>query len=84
MSRVNVKPIRLAVLISGSGRTLKNFIDLAAEGNLPAEICLVISSSPQAGGLQHADSARIPHEVVQRKDFADDEQFGEAIFSACL
>ena len=42
-------PMRIAVLISGSGRTLKNFIDLAAEKKLPVDIRLVISSSSKAG-----------------------------------
>ena len=48
------KKLKLAVLISGSGRTLKNFIDLAAEGNLPIDIRLVVSNSPTAGGLKFA------------------------------
>jgi folate-dependent phosphoribosylglycinamide formyltransferase PurN len=43
-------PLKLAVLISGSGRTLKNFIDLAADGELPVEIRLVVSRTAKAGG----------------------------------
>jgi phosphoribosylglycinamide formyltransferase-1 len=82
-----VKPIRLAVLISGSGRTLKNFIDLAAEGRLPVDIRLVVSSSSKAGGLQFARDAGIPTHVILRKDFAagtaGDKPYGEAIFAAC-
>ena len=77
------KRLRLAVLISGSGRTLKNFIDLAAEDDLPVEIVLVVSSTPKASGLQHAESAAIPTQVIQRKDFDTHEAYGEAIFGAC-
>jgi len=36
--------LRLGVLISGSGRTLQNFIELIRRGELNAEIALVISS----------------------------------------
>ena len=57
------------MLISGSGRTLKNFIDLAAEGELPIDIRLVVSSTAKAGGLQYAEAAGIPTLVVNRSDF---------------
>ena len=75
------------MLISGSGRTLKNFIDLAAEGKLPIDIRLVVSSSPTAGGLKFAEAADIPTLVVPRREFpagaAGDQAFGDAIFAAC-
>jgi phosphoribosylglycinamide formyltransferase 1 len=81
------KTFRLAVLISGTGRTLKNFIDLAAEDQLPVDIRLVISSTAKAGGLKFAAEAGIPTLVIRRSDFpqgaAGDRPFGEAIFSAC-
>jgi phosphoribosylglycinamide formyltransferase-1 len=83
VSRPPVQPLKLAVLISGSGRTLKNFIDLAAEGELPVDIRLVISSSPKAGGLQHAADAKIPTPVIRREEFNDDAAYGTAIFDAC-
>jgi phosphoribosylglycinamide formyltransferase 1 len=80
-------PLKLAVLISGTGRTLRNFIDLAAEGKLPAEIRLVVSSSPTAGGLKFAAEAGIPTQVIQRQAFAagaaGDRAFGDAVFGAC-
>jgi phosphoribosylglycinamide formyltransferase 1 len=80
-------PTKLAVLISGSGRTLKNFIDLAAEDQLPVDIRLVVSSSAKAGGLKFAEEAGIPTRVIQRRDFpygeAGDVPYGDAIFAAC-
>jgi formyltetrahydrofolate-dependent phosphoribosylglycinamide formyltransferase len=80
-------PMKLAVLISGSGRTLKNFIDLAAEGELPVDVRLVISSTANASGLKFAEEAGIPARIIQRGDFTDgsagDIAYGEAIFSAC-
>src|SRR6476659_204076 len=79
--------LKLAVLISGSGRTLKNFIDLAAEGHLPIDIRLVVSNSPTAGGLKFAEEANIPTQVIPRSDFsrggAGSEAFGDKVFSAC-
>src|SRR5262249_42895007 len=79
--------LKLAVLISGSGRTLKNFIDLAADGGLPIDIRLVISSSAKAGGLKFAEEASIPTKVILRSDFAHGgagtEAFGAKIFSEC-
>jgi phosphoribosylglycinamide formyltransferase-1 len=79
--------LKIAVLISGSGRTLKNFIDVAAEGHLPVDIRLVISSSPTAGGLKFAEAAGIPSRVIRRQDFdsgpAGEKEFGNTIFSAC-
>lgn len=80
-------PLKLAVLISGSGRTLKNFIDLQAGGELPVEIRLVVSSSATAGGLRFANEAGIETRVIRRPDYptgaAGDTAYGDAIFSAC-
>jgi formyltetrahydrofolate-dependent phosphoribosylglycinamide formyltransferase len=87
MSQRSCDRLQLAVLISGTGRTLKNFIDLAAEGELPVEIRLVISSTPQAGGLKFAEEAGIATRVIRRENFArgpaGDKPFGDAIFGAC-
>ena len=49
------KKLRLAVLISGRGRTLKNLIDVIGRGELDAEICVVIASSKNSSGLQYAE-----------------------------
>lgn len=83
MSRRGATPISLAVLISGGGRTLKNFLDLIGDGRLPAQIKLVVSSSPAAGGLAYARDANIPTAVVERRRFDTDRAFGDAVFDAC-
>jgi phosphoribosylglycinamide formyltransferase-1 len=79
--------LKIAVLISGSGRTLKNFIELAAEDRLPVDIRLVVSSSAKAGGLKIAEEAGIETRAVRRHDFdrgaAGDTAFGDAVFAAC-
>jgi len=80
----STKPLlKIAVLISGSGRTLKNFLELAAEGQLPVDVRLVISSSPTAGGLQYAVDAAVPTEIFVRKNFTSAQAYGDAIFDAC-
>ncbi|TWT95936.1 Phosphoribosylglycinamide formyltransferase [Botrimarina colliarenosi] len=71
------------MLISGSGRTLKNFLELVEADQLPVEIALVIASSATAGGLAHAEAAGIPTSVVNRGEYATDELFGAAVFSRC-
>jgi formyltetrahydrofolate-dependent phosphoribosylglycinamide formyltransferase len=71
--------IRLAVLLSGTGRTLQNFIDLIAKGELDASIEVVLSSNNTAFGLQRARDARIPTHVVRRRDFETVEAFSDAI-----
>ncbi len=62
----SIKPVQMAVLLSGSGRTLQNFIDLIKAGQLPAQIVHVISSDQDAFGLQRASQAGIPTSVATR------------------
>jgi formyltetrahydrofolate-dependent phosphoribosylglycinamide formyltransferase len=77
------QPLKLAVLISGSGRTLKNFLDLKAEDRLPIDIRLVASSNAAARGLAFATEANIPTAIFNRRDYPSDEAYGDAIFAAC-
>lgn len=77
------RKVRLAVCISGTGRSLKNFIDRIDDGTLPAEIGLVISSSPNAKGLQYAEEEDLPIEIIERNSYADRAAFSEATFNAC-
>ena len=71
--------IRLAVLLSGSGRTLQNFLDLSAAGKLRAEVVKVVSSLSKAYGLVRAQEAGVATAVVRRKDFPDADSFSAAI-----
>ena len=76
-------PLAVAVLISGGGTTLRNLLSKIVAGELPIAIRLVISSNPGAKGIAFANEAGIPVQVFQRKAFADDASYGEAIFAAC-
>jgi phosphoribosylglycinamide formyltransferase-1 len=73
-------PIRLAVLISGSGTTLQNFIDQIDDGSLPAKIVQVVSSREDAFGVERARKVGLPVAVVSRKDCATTAEFGARIF----
>lgn len=52
-------PLKIGVLISGSGTNLQALIDAIDAGTLNAEIVLVISSKPDAKGLVRAQKAGI-------------------------
>jgi formyltetrahydrofolate-dependent phosphoribosylglycinamide formyltransferase len=49
----------------------------------PLAVRLVVASTPRARGLQFAEKASIPIQVVDRNDFGDDESFSEAVFEYC-
>ena len=61
---------KVGVLISGRGSNLQALIEAANAPDYPAEIALVISNRPDAGGLDHAHAADIPTVVIERKAFA--------------
>jgi len=77
------KKLRLAVLISGTGRTLKNLIEQVREEKLSAEIVVVISSIANVVGLQHAEKESIPVEIIERCHFGSLTEFSEANFDTC-
>lgn len=79
----------IAVLISGTGRTLKNLLDRIEAGSLDVEVRLVVSSSERALGLQYAEQNNIPIAIVKSSEFIgkdDDDskaKFSAAVFDAC-
>ena len=77
------RPLRLGVLISGGGTTLRNFLDHIEDGRLAAEIAVVIASRPDCGGVAKARAAGLRCEAVARREFADTRTFSRAIFD-CL
>jgi phosphoribosylglycinamide formyltransferase-1 len=75
-----LKP-RLAVLVSGSGRSLENLAEHAARGELGAELALVISSSPKALALERAARLAIPALVLAPREHADPGALSRAVFA---
>ena len=64
------EPLKIGVLLSDSGTNLQAIIDAAAEG-LPVEIVHVVSSRPDAFGIERAHRAGIPVTVLNRDVYAD-------------
>lgn len=63
-----MKRLRLAVLVSGSGRSLRNLLELGAVGNLPGHVDLVIASRADAGALHHAQIFGVPSRVCKTSE----------------
>lgn len=77
------RPIRLAVLISGGGTTLDNFMRKIAAHELDARIGVVISSSSECVGNQKAETYQLPLVVVERDEYDSVHQFSNDIFAIC-
>lgn len=75
--------LRIVVLLSGSGRTLRNFLDHVDDGTLTARISLVISSRAGVRGLEIANEAGIATAVCDPRQFDSAEAFSRAVFDQC-
>ena len=62
---------RVAVLISGRGSNMEALADAAADPLFPAEIVLVLSNRPDAGGLRAAAERGIGTAAIDQKAFPD-------------
>ncbi len=71
--------VKTAVLLSGRGSNLMALVRAAAAPDYPAEIALVLSDEPAAGGLQAARAEGIAARAVPRRDFADKAAFETAV-----
>lgn len=65
-----VDKLKIGVLLSGSGTNFQAIVDAAAEG-LPVEVVQVVSSRPDAFGIERAEKAGIPVLVMNRERYAD-------------
>ena len=63
--------IALGVLVSGGGTNLQAIIDAIDAGELDARIAMVVSSNPDAFGIERARRAGIDTLVMQVADYAD-------------
>lgn len=66
-----LEPLKIGVLISGSGTNLQALIDRIADGSLNAKIELVVASRPSAKGLQRAEAAGIQTLTLSKEIYAD-------------
>jgi len=75
--------LKVAVFLSGSGRTLKNLLAHRDEQQLPIDIRLVISSSAKVAGVQIGRAAGIDTRVIRQSDYCSAESYCEAMFAPC-
>ena len=73
------EPLKIGVLLSGSGTNLQAIIDRIADGSLNASIELVVSSRPSAYGLKRAEAAGLQTLTLSKEIYADPEQAAEII-----
>ena len=76
--------VRTAVLISGRGSNLGSLIAAAQAADYPAEIVLVLSNNPDAGGLDLARSTGIAAEAIDHRRFGKDRTAHEAVLDERL
>jgi len=67
---VDLKNLRIGVLLSGGGRTLVNIMEHINSGSLGAEIVVVIASR-QCKGIQRSKDAGLDVHLVPYKDYGE-------------
>ncbi len=72
-------PVRVAVLLSGSGRTLANLFTRIDAGDLDLEIVAVVSSRGQVRGIEIARERGIAWSVFPRRKFSHVVAHNQAI-----
>jgi phosphoribosylglycinamide formyltransferase 1 len=65
---------RVAVLISGRGSNMMALIEAAKAKGYPAEIVLVLSNVPNAGGLTRAQAAGVASVVIDHRPFGEERE----------
>ena len=73
---------RIAVLVSGGGRSLENLAAKIASGELDARIVLVIANTPTAFALERARLLELPSVVIDHRAFDGAQAFSDAVFAA--
>ena len=75
-------PVKLGVLISGTGTNLQAIIDAIERRELRAEIRVVISNRAGVQGLERAQRHAIATRVIEHRRFASREDFDRALAEA--
>ena len=75
---------RVAILISGRGSNMAALLEAARDPGFPAEIVLVLSNRPDAGGLAVAAAAGVATAAVDHRPFKGDRAEHERAIDAEL
>ena len=73
------QPLKIGVLLSGGGTNLQAIIDEVRDAALPVDIVKVVSSRPDAYGIERAKQAGIPVVVLNRQIYADPQAADQMI-----
>jgi phosphoribosylglycinamide formyltransferase-1 len=73
---------RIAVFVSGGGRSLENLVEAARRGDFDAEIALVVANKPGIGALERAERLALPSVVLDpERKLAAPEFSGDAFLA---
>jgi phosphoribosylglycinamide formyltransferase-1 len=75
-------PARIALLVSGGGRSLENLAAAIGKGEVPARIVLVLSSTEKAFALERARRLEIPAVVVDPERKLGPAEYSRDVFAA--
>jgi len=75
----SVKPLKLGVLLSGSGTNFQAILDAIAAKRLDAKVSVVISNVASAGGLERAKAREIPAIVIDHRRYGNRKDFDAAV-----
>lgn len=75
------KPIQIAMLLSGGGRTMLNLHEHISDGRLDARIAAVVSSRSDVRGVERSREAGLPTVIVERRELTE-EAFQHGITKA--
>ena len=79
-----MKPIRIAVLVSGHGRgtNLQAIIDACKDGRIDGEVAVVVGVRPDAPAMERASAAGVGTVVLNPKEFASADDYDSALLDA--
>jgi len=79
-----MKPIRIAVMVSGQGRgtNMQAIIDACRSGKVNGEVALVIGVKDDAPAMERASSQGIPTTAISPKTYTSAEDYDNAVFNA--
>lgn len=72
---MGIEKLKLGIFISGRGSNLRAIIEACKDLNFPAEISVVLSNRPDAGGIVLAQKSGIKTEIVDHKNYKNRESF---------
>jgi len=75
-------PPRIAVFVSGGGRSLENLAERIAAGALDVRIALVVCNNPQALALERAQRLELPTLLVDPERKLSPHEFSTTAFAA--